>query len=78
MLIKLQEFIKANVKYGDKNQIMYRIDHGKIKPSKNLADHLVSMLQGNEEFVMIDDQKVVYETAIKLCKRIFSKEQKMC
>ena len=47
---------------------MYRIDHGKIKPSKNLADQLVSMLQGNEEFVMIDDQKVVYETAIKYAK----------
>jgi len=64
--LKLREFIKANVKYGDKNEIMYRIDHGKIKPSKNLADQLASMLQGNEEFVMIDDQKVVYETAVKL------------
>jgi uncharacterized protein len=63
--LKLREFIKNNVKYGDKNQIMYRIDHGKIRPSKNLADQLVSMLQGNEEFIMIDDQKVVYETAIK-------------
>jgi hypothetical protein len=63
---KLQEFIKHNVKYGDKQSIMYRIDHGKIKPSKNLADELVSMLSGNEEFVMVDDQKVVYETAIKL------------
>lgn len=64
--LKLREFIKDNVKYGDKNQIMYRIDHGKIKPSKNLADQLASMLKGNEEFVLIDDQKVVYETALKL------------
>jgi len=63
---KLQEFIKHNVKNGDKQRIMYRIDHGKIKPSKNLADELASMLSGNEEFVMVDDQKVVYETAIKL------------
>ena len=63
--LKLRDFIKSHVKYGDKNQIMYRIDHGKIKPSKNLADQLVSMLKGNKEFVMIDDQKVVYETAIK-------------
>jgi hypothetical protein len=72
---KLQEFIKANVKYGDKNQIMYRIDHGKIKPSKNLADNLVSMLNGNEEFVMIDDQKVVYETAIKLAEKSSAKKK---
>lgn len=72
---KLQNFIKANVKYGDKNQIMYRIDHGKIKPSKNLADNLVSMLNGNEEFVMIDDQKVVYETAIKLAESSSAKKR---
>ena len=54
---------------------MYRIDHGKIKPSKNLADQLVSMLQGNEEFVMIDDQKIVYETAIKLAIRSSEKNK---
>lgn len=64
--LKLREFIKNHVKYGDKNQIMYRIDHGKIKPSKNLADQLGSMLKGNEEFVLIDDQKVAYETALQL------------
>lgn len=64
--LKLQEFIKRNVKYGDLNQIMYRIDHGRIKPSKNLADQLLSMLKGNEEFVLIDDQKVVFETALRL------------
>jgi hypothetical protein len=66
--IKLREFIKHHVRYGDKSKIMYRIDHGKIRPSKSLADQLSSMLQGNEEFVMIDDQKVVYETALKLSK----------
>jgi DUF2075 family protein/SOS-response transcriptional repressor LexA len=63
---KLRQFIKQHVKYGDKNRLMYRIDEGKIKPSKALADQLSSMLKGNEEFVMIDDQKVVYETALSL------------
>ena len=63
--LKLRTFIETHIKYGDKDQIMYRIEHGKIKPSKNLADNLASMLKGNREFVMIDDQKVVYETTIK-------------
>jgi DUF2075 family protein/SOS-response transcriptional repressor LexA len=75
--LKLQQFIKDNVKYGDKNQIMYRIDHGKIKPSKNLADQLLSMLKGNEEFVLIDDQKVVFETAIRLAKKSSEKMKKV-
>lgn len=74
---KLQAFIKSHVKYGDKNQIMFRIDHGKIKPSKNLADQLLSMLKGNEEFVLIDDQKVVYETAIRLARTASEKKKKV-
>jgi len=67
--LKLREFIKSHVKYGDKNKIMYRIDHGKIHPSKSLADELSSMLAGNQEFVMIDDQKIVFETALKLAEQ---------
>lgn len=67
--LKLRSFIKQFVKYGDKSDIMYRIDCGKIKPSKSLADSMASMLKGNEEFVMIDDQKIVYETAVALAKK---------
>jgi len=64
--LKLAEFLKKYVKYGDSDNIMYRIEHGVIKPSKNLADALASMLNGNPEFLMIDDQKLVYETALTL------------
>ncbi len=61
--VKLRNFIKEHVKKGDQNKILYRIEHGKIRPSRSLADELSSMLKGNDEFVMIDDQKVVFETA---------------
>lgn len=65
---KIKTFIKSFVKYGDKSNLMFRIESGKIKPSKSLADSLVKMIAGNPEFIMLDDQKLVYETAIKLAK----------
>ena len=65
---KLRQFIKQFVKYGDKKDILYKIDNGRLRPSKQLADSLASMLDGKEEFIMIDDQKVVYEKAIELVK----------
>lgn len=61
--LKLRDFIKAHIKYGDRSQVLYRIEHGKIRPSKMLADSVSSMLKGNKEFVMVDDQKVVFENA---------------
>ncbi|AOW10536.1 DUF2075 domain-containing protein [Flavobacterium gilvum] len=66
---KLRDFIKQFVKFGDKKNIMFEIDGGRIRPSKNLADNLSSMLKGNNEFLMIDDQKVVYENALALAKK---------
>jgi len=63
---KLTDFIKQFIRYGDAGRVMFEIDNGKIRPSKNLADKLLSMLQGNEEFYMIDDQKLVYEAALNL------------
>lgn len=64
--LKLREFIKKYIKTGDQSDILFRIDNGKIRPSKSLADALSSMIKGNTEFYMIDDQKVVFETAKKL------------
>ena len=72
---KLTDFIKHYVKYGDSCEVMYRIDKGKIRPSKNLADKLASLLQGNQEFLMIDDQKIVYETALSLANRATVKDK---
>ncbi|RSK47475.1 DUF2075 domain-containing protein [Hymenobacter rigui] len=63
---KLQDFIRQHVKQGDRNRVMYRIEGGRIRPSKQLADSLVSMMKGNREFILLDEQKVVFETARKL------------
>lgn len=66
---KLRDFIKRYIKYGDNKANIYKIENGKIRPSKSLQDSLVNMLQGNEEFKMIDEQKVVYETALELAEK---------
>ena len=58
---KLETFIRKFIKYGDDRNILYRIEQGKIKPSKSLADSVGSMLKGNKEFNMIDEQKTVFE-----------------
>ena len=63
---QLQAFLTKHIRYGDRSKILERIEHGRLRPSKGLADHLVSLLQGNREFEMIDEQKIVYETALDL------------
>ncbi|WP_434212197.1 DNA/RNA helicase domain-containing protein [[Pseudomonas] boreopolis] len=61
---KLRNFIKQHVKRGDKAELLYRIENGRVRPSKMLADSVAGMLKGNQEFVLIDDQKLVYENCL--------------
>jgi DUF2075 family protein len=66
---KLQNFITSRIAHGDSKDIVNRIEQGKIKPSKELADSLASMLKGTSEFILIDNQKMVYEEALSLAKK---------
>ena len=73
---KLREFINQSVKVGDDKQLLYDIDNGKIKPSKSLQNSIKSMIEGNQEFIMLDEQKVVYEEIIKTALKCMSDQKK--
>ncbi len=75
---KLRNFISQYVKYGDAKETIYLIENGKIKPSKALQDCIASMLKNNPEFVLLDNQKVVYETALKMARKSYKDNQKRC
>lgn len=63
---KLRNFIKKYITEGDDKEGLYIIENGKIKPSKMLQDSFSSVLKGNKEFVLIDNQKVIYEEALRI------------
>ncbi|MDO4178627.1 MAG: DUF2075 domain-containing protein [Phascolarctobacterium sp.] len=66
---KLRTFIKSFVKKKDGLDLLMKIEQGKLKPAKALQDTLTSMIKGNHEFYLIDEQKVAYETVKKLVER---------
>ena len=68
-VFKLRAFICKHISRGNDGAVLYRIESGRLKPSKSLQDALSGMLEGNDEFVMIDDQKVVFETALELARQ---------
>jgi hypothetical protein len=62
----LRRFIARHLRRGDRGELIVQVDNGRIRPSKHLVDALQGMLAGNREFVLVDDQKVVYETALSI------------
>ncbi len=61
---KLEQFLKKYVGQGNGEEILYEVEYGRIRPSKKLIDYVSSMLEGNQEFILLDEQKIAYETAM--------------
>lgn len=58
----VKKFVSKRSSTGD---ILYFIDNGRIKPTKALQDTLVSMVKGNKEFILLDEQAVIYDMCLK-------------
>lgn len=72
---RLQAFIRQHVRHGDRKGVLYAIENGRIRPSKMLADSVAGLLQGKPEFVLIDDQKLVYESVLAADARAETRRQ---
>ena len=73
---KLRNFIKSYIKSGDNGETLYAIENGRIRPSKSLQDSLVKMIKGNQEFNLLDEQKVIYEDILEQAKKSKTDEKK--
>ena len=63
---KLGDFINKKVKKPANRDLFEVIDGGKLKPSKALQDSILELLDGKDEFVMVDEQQVAFATITKL------------
>lgn len=63
---EFSSFVKRYVsKKSSNGDLLYFIDNGRIKPTKALQDTLVSMVKGNKEFILLDEQAVIYDMCLK-------------
>ena len=66
-VLKFRSFIKRFIfKKAANGDLLYKIDNGRIRPSKALQDCLVSLMKGNQEFILLDDQAVAFDICKKL------------
>ncbi|MDS9877647.1 DUF2075 domain-containing protein [Pseudomonas protegens] len=63
-LTKLRSFLKQHIYYGDNQEVLYELSSGKSRPSKALAEALTGLMEGKPEFVLIDDQKTIFESVL--------------
>lgn len=67
---KLQQLIADKIRKGAGTSLLERVDESSIRPSKQLADAVGNMLQGQKEFVLLDEQKTAYETILRNARQV--------
>lgn len=70
---RLSDFLSKHIKQKSKNgDLLYKIDHGRIRPAKALQDCLASLLRGNKDFMLMDEQITIFDR----CRKTYADTQK--
>lgn len=63
---EFSDFVKKFIcKKSSRGDLLYNIENGRLKPTKSLQDSLVSMIKGNKEFTLLDEQAVCMDMCMK-------------
>jgi len=63
---QFNEFVKRYIKKkSSRGDLLYLIDHGRIKPTKSLQDALSKMVRGTPVFDLLDEQAVCFDMCVR-------------
>ncbi len=79
-VLKFRDYIKKYItKKSSSGELLYDMDrNGRIRPSKALQDCLVSLMKGNTEFILMDDQAVAFDMCCKVMDQCMKDRKKRC
>jgi DUF2075 family protein/Mrp family chromosome partitioning ATPase len=58
---KLSDYLKSRLNNGRGMEILERVEKSKFRPSKKLMDHVAEVIKSKSEYVLLDEQLVVYD-----------------
>jgi len=60
----LNEFLRKYVGKGAGREILFEVEHGKIRPSKKLVNYINRLIAGNKVYTLLDKQAIAYANMI--------------
>ena len=62
--IQLAEYLNLHLSAGDGIPIMSRVLESTYRPSRKLLEHTADVIANNTEFVLLDEQRVAFESVL--------------
>ncbi|HTY47380.1 MAG TPA: DUF2075 domain-containing protein [Methanomassiliicoccales archaeon] len=73
---KLRTFLVSNLSGGNGLSVLNRIEQSKFRPSKKLMEHVGSVIKGKPEYILLDEQLVVYDKVFAVARSGFHEGKK--
>jgi len=72
----LSKYLKNRLKNGKGMQVLGRVTGSKYKPSKKLMDHVGGIIKGKTEYILLDEQQIVYDKVLSIINNGLHKNNK--
>ena len=69
-------FLAKKLERGEGIDVLKRIEQSKYRPSKKLMEHVANVIKGKSEYILLDEQLVVYDKVLACAKKGFHDKQK--
>lgn len=66
---QLSAYLESKIQHHENGTLIREVANAELKPNQKLQDSLGRMIESNDEFTLIDSQKVVFESAVELAEK---------
>jgi len=73
---KLSEHLCQKLLKGEGLEILKRVEESRYRPCKKLMDHVGNVIKGKSEYILLDEQLVVYDKVFACTKKGFHDKEK--
>ena len=72
-----ERYLITRIGEGDDLEVLKKVEESRYRPSKKLMDHVANVIEGIPEYILLDDQLIVYDRVISLARTGFHDARKI-
>lgn len=63
---RLERYLITKLESGHGLEVLGKVEESRYRPSRKLMDHVASMIRGTPEYILLDDQLIVYDKVLSI------------
>ena len=73
---RMIQYLKTKLLKGQGIDVLNRVEKSKYRPCKKLMDHVGNLIRNKKEYVLLDEQLIVYDTVLAFARKGFHDKKK--